>query len=76
MFRQTLAHIKNLSINQIDFILTPKRFKSSINKPKTRTYPGADVGSDHDMVLLSMKIKLKKNSKAKQSRVKYDVERL
>ena len=62
--------------NQIDYILTPKRFKSSINKPKTRTFPGADVGSDHDLVLLTMKLKLKKNFKAGQSRIKYDLDKL
>ena len=35
--------------NQIDFILTPQRFKSSINKASTRIYPGADIYSDHDL---------------------------
>ncbi|XP_071500074.1 uncharacterized protein [Diadema antillarum] len=47
--------------NQIDFILVPQRFKSSINKANTRTFPGADIGSDHDLVLTTIKLKL--NSK-------------
>ena len=37
--------------NQIDFILTSKRFKSGIFTNKTGTFPEADVGSDHDLVM-------------------------
>ena len=37
--------------NQIDFILTPQHSKSCINKTNTRSFPGADIGSDHDLVL-------------------------
>ena len=36
--------------NQIDFILTPQRFKYSINKTSTRTYSGVDIYSDHDFM--------------------------
>ena len=43
----------NKTHNQIDFILFSCRFKSSINKAKTRTFHGANIGSDHDMVLLT-----------------------
>ena len=49
--------------NQIDFILTPQRFKSSIHKASTRTYPGADIYSDHDLVLCNLTIKLKRSKK-------------
>ena len=50
--RKTTWHSPDgLTHNQIDYILTPKRFKSSNNKARTRSYPGADVGSDHDLVL-------------------------
>ena len=45
--------------NHIDFILTPQRFKSSINKANTRSFPGADADSDHDLVLTTIKLKLK-----------------
>lgn len=62
--------------NQIDFILTPKRFKSSINKAKTRTYPGADIGSDHDMVLLNLKMRLKKKKQSTNTRIRFDLEKL
>ena len=75
--RRTTWHSPNgKTHNQIDFILVPKRFKSSINKPKTRTYPGADVGSDHDLVLMTTKLKLKSNFKTGKPRIQYDLEKL
>ena len=45
--------------NQVDFILTSKRFTYSINKANTRSFPGADIGSDHGLVLTTFKLKLK-----------------
>ena len=39
--------------NQIDYILVKKRFLSGIKTTRTRTFPGADVGSDHDMVIMT-----------------------
>ena len=75
--RRTAWHAPNGMVhNQIDYILTPRRFKSSINKAKTRTYPGADIGSDHDLVLLVMKVKLKKKQKPANPRIKFDLEKL
>ena len=32
----------------------------------TRTFPGADDGSDHDLVMMAIKIKLLKKRKEKQ----------
>ena len=37
--------------NQIDYILAQKRFTTSVNINKTQYFPGADIGSDHDLVL-------------------------
>lgn len=62
--------------NQIDFILTPQRFKSSINKAKTRTYPGADIGSDHDLVMMKFKLKLNARRQAKRTRIRFDLDKL
>ena len=75
--RRTTWHAPNNEThNQIDFILAPQRYKSSINKAKTRTYPGADVGSDHDMVLMTLKLKLKKNLKQNTPRIRFNVDKL
>ena len=62
--------------NQIDYILTPSRFKSSVNKARTRSYPGADVGSDHDLVLTTIRLKLKSKNKKKSPRIKFDLDKL
>ena len=43
--------------NQIDYILVKSRFKNCVRK--CRTYPGADIGSDHNPVMATVNIKLK-----------------
>ena len=62
--------------NKIDYILTPKRYKSSINKAQTRTYPGADIGSDHDLVMTTLRLKLKANKKNKSPRIRFNLDKL
>ena len=44
--------------NQIDYILCSQRWRSSIQLPKTR--PGADCGSDHELLNAKFRLKLKK----------------
>lgn len=44
--------------NQIDFVLVNKRFKNSFKSAKT--YPGADVNSDHNPVVAIIHTKMKK----------------
>ena len=53
-------------------MLTLRRFKSSVNKVKTRTYPVVVIGSDHDFVLLVMKLISKKIKKPANSRIKFN----
>ena len=38
--------------------MVQNRFKSGISTAKTRTFPGADVGSDHDLVILNFRARL------------------
>ncbi|KAL0893269.1 hypothetical protein ABMA27_014867 [Loxostege sticticalis] len=47
--------------NQIDYILVNRRFRNSILSAKT--YPGADIASDHNPVVAEIKLKLKKVTK-------------
>ncbi|GFR71095.1 endonuclease exonuclease phosphatase domain containing protein [Elysia marginata] len=42
----------------------------------TRAYPGADIGSDHDLVLAIFKLKLNSKRKAKSPRLNFDFEKL
>ena len=44
--------------NQIDYILCSQRWRSSIESTKTR--PGADCGSDHELLITKFRLKLKK----------------
>ena len=43
--------------NQIDYILCSQRWRSSIQSTKTR--PGADCGSDHELLITKFRLKLK-----------------
>ena len=62
--------------NKIDFILTSQRFKTSINKANTRSFPGADIGSGRNLVLTTIKLKLKTKRFTKNHRVRFDLETL
>ena len=44
--------------NQIDYILIKKRWKSSVKLAKT--LPGADIGSDHQLLIADVRVKLKR----------------
>ena len=44
--------------NQIDFILCGQRWRSSTQSAKTK--PGADYGSDHELLIAKFRLKLKK----------------
>ena len=47
--------------NQTDYVLCSQRWKSSIQSAKTR--PGADCGSDHELLIAKFRLKLKKVGK-------------
>ena len=65
-----------LTHNQIDCIVIPHRFKLSIHEATTITYPEADINSDRDLVLCNTTLKLRSHTKSKNSRVRFDVEKL
>ena len=58
-----MVYSGNLSIwyTQIDYILCRQRWRSSIQSAKTR--PGADCGSDHELLIAKFRLKLKKVGK-------------
>ena len=47
--------------NQIDYILCSQKWRNSIQSAKTR--PGADCGSDHELLIAKFRLKLKKVGK-------------
>ena len=50
----------------IDYILCSQRWRSSIQSTKTR--PGADCGSDHELLITKFRLKLKKVEKTTRRR--------
>ena len=48
----------DITRNQIDYILCSQRWRSSILSTKTR--PGTDCGSDHELFIANFRLKLKK----------------
>ena len=59
--------------NQIDYILCSKRWRSSIQSAKTR--PGADCGSDHELLIAKFRLKLKKVGKTTRP-FRYDLNQI
>src|SRR5437867_12589771 len=59
--------------NQIDFVLVDKRYRNHILNSKSM--PGADCDSDHNPVVVKMKIRLQRVKKAKKT-VKWNVNNL
>ena len=62
--------------NQIDYIFVKKRFRSRVNIFRKRIFPGADIGSDHDLVMMTFRVRLKKARKPNQPRLRFDLEKL
>ena len=53
--------------NQIDYILVRKRFRSGVNIARIRSFLGADIGSNHYLLMMTLRLHLKKkkNQQAK-----------
>ena len=58
--------------NQIDYILVRKRFRSGVNIARTRSFPGTDIGSDHDLLMMTFRLRLKKKKSSKPKNKKKD----
>ena len=59
--------------NQIDYIICKTRWRSSVRR--VTTLPGADCGTDHNLLIADVKIKLRRINRAKQT-LSYDVENI
>ena len=44
--------------HQIDYIMVKKLFWSWINFARTRSFPGADIRRDHDLVMMTFRVHL------------------
>ena len=59
--------------NHIDYILCSQRWRNSIQSTKTR--PGADCGSDHELLITKFRLKLKKVGKTTRP-FRYDLNQI
>ena len=59
--------------NQIDYILCSQKWRSSIQSAITR--PGADCGSDHELLIAKFRLKLKKAEKTTRP-FRYDLNKI
>ena len=59
--------------NQIDYILCSQRWRSSIQSAKTR--PGADCGSDYELLIAKFRHKLKKVGESTRP-FRYDINKI
>ena len=50
----------DISRNQIDYIMLNERFRNCIKQAKT--YPGADMNSDHNQVVVKINMKLRRTN--------------
>ena len=62
--------------NKIDYILMREHFQSEVSIARTRSFPGADIGSNHDLLIMTFHLRLKRISKPKDTRLKCDLEKL
>ena len=60
-------------LNQTDYIICSPRWRSSIESTKTR--PGADCGSDHELVIAKFRLKLRKIGKTTRP-FRYDLNKI
>ena len=47
--------------NQIDYVIARKRFRSGVNNARTRSFSGVDIGSDHDLLMMTFHLRLKRS---------------
>ena len=59
--------------NQIDYIICSQKWRSTIQSAKTR--PGADCGSDHELLIAKFRLKLKKVGKTTRP-FRYDLNQI
>ena len=73
LYTWTSPHFGGQHRSQIDYILCSQKWRSSIQSRKTR--PGADCGSDHELLFAKFRLKLKKVGETTRS-FRYDLNQI
>ena len=61
---------------RLDFSCESSAFGSGVNIHRTSNFPGADIGSDHDLVMMTFRVHLKKVKKPNQPILRFELEKL
>ena len=56
--------------------MVKRRFQSSVDIAKTRSFPGADIGSDHELVMMTFKLRLQRVKNQGSIRIRFSLEKL
>ena len=62
--------------NQIEYSLERKRLRPGVNIHMTRSFLGAEIGSDRDLMMMTFRVRLKKTRKPNQPKLRFDLEKL
>ena len=62
--------------NQIDYIMDKRRFQSSVNIAKTRSFPGADIESAYELVMMTFRLCPQRVKNQGSIRIKFSLEKL
>ena len=65
-----------MKLNLSKYQRSRKHFGSGVNIHRTRSFPGANIGSDHDLVMMTFRVHLKEVRKPNQPRLRFVLEKL
>ena len=61
---------------KIDYIMVKQRFPSSVNIAKTRSFQGADIGSDNELAMMTFRLSLQRVKNQSNTRIRFSQEKL
>ena len=56
--------------------MVKQRFQSSVNIAKTRSFPGADIGSDDELVMMTFRLHLQRMKNQGNIRIRFNLKEL
>ena len=62
--------------NQIDYIMVKQGCQSSFNFAQTRSFPGADIGSGHELVMMTFRLRLQRIKNQGSIGIRFSLEKL
>ena len=60
----------------MDYIMVKRRFQSSVNITKTRSFPGHNIGSDHELVMMTFRLHLQRMKTQGNISIRFSLQKL